>query len=85
MGNPNPRIQLAGSYHFLHKFLDFLLEELGPIDPEGKLLFACGGHKLLFSGQLAQRIAVLLYQECHVARVSNERKADVAMTWTPRR
>jgi hypothetical protein len=78
-------MQLNGSYHFLMKFLAFLLEELGPIDSEGKLAFMCSGHKLLFSGQLAQRIAVLLYADCHVARASNERKADAAITWTPRR
>jgi hypothetical protein len=80
------RVQLNACYYFLKKFLDFLIEELGrDIDPEGKLLFMCSGGRLMFSGQLAQRIAVLLYQDCHVARASSERKADVAMTWTPRR
>jgi hypothetical protein len=84
-GYSYPRVQLNGSYSFLHKFLAFLLETWPTLDPEGKLHFQCGGGRLLFSGTVARDIIVLLYGDAGIALTTNQQKADFAITWTPRR
>ena len=84
-GSSYPRLQLNGSYSFLHKFLDFLLETWPTLDVEGKLRFQCGGGRLLFTGRVARDIIVLLYAGAEIALSTNQEKADFAITWTPRR
>lgn len=86
-GTANPLVHLNGSYCFLAKFHQHLVEELGKplVDPEGKLLFQCSANKMMMSGALAKAVIVHLYAGARVTATSNQFKADLCMTWTPRR
>jgi hypothetical protein len=83
-----PRLELAGSYHFLLKFVDFLAEELADNlawpDTDKKLRFAASGGRLRLSAARAQDAIRALYVGETIGQDSVRARVDSILVWTGR-
>ena len=81
-----PRVELAGSYSFLGKFVEFLAEELAGnvywAESWEQLRFAASGGRVRISGTRAQDVCRLLYVGQEIGQDTIRQRVDAILIWT---